>query len=43
MISVGIRQRRKSCQQRIPKVVSIACGLANNRIQAVSSASEETI
>jgi hypothetical protein len=43
MISVGIRQGRKPRQQRLPKVVSIARGMANNRIQAVSSATKETI
>lgn len=43
MISVGIRQGPKSCHHTLPKVVSITWRMANNRMQAVSSATKETI
>ena len=41
--SLEIRDGRKPRQQRLPNVVSIRRGLMNNRFQAVSSATKETI
>jgi hypothetical protein len=43
VISVGIRESREIGPRAMVKAVSIACELANNRIQAVSSAKKETI
>lgn len=42
-IPVEIRQGGEVRLQRLPKVVSIVRGMANNQIQAVSSATKETI
>ena len=41
--SVGIQLGREARQEPMEKGVSIVCELANNRIQAVSSATKETI